>query len=299
MENLRRLAPATAAVLLLYACSIAIVSSGLMARAPEAMAAGVAFDLTLTAAALVYFLAVRPGWLRPWKLVAVVGAGLALARVLLPASAVKTQLLPIAALAAEVATLVLAVRSPFLRTLLRGELEAFAYGLGGWFMRARPARYSFLRGRPWGALVAVFTFLIVVESVVLHVALAAWSSPVAWIVSATSAYALVWIWGDFHALRLGGLELNDAALELRFGLRWRVRVPWTLIADAECSDARVAGADGLSCRVLRTDVQLTLREPIVVHGPFGLRRSVRRLALAVDFPLEFVADVRAHSRLTD
>jgi hypothetical protein len=184
--------------------------------------------------------------------------------------------------------------------LLRGELEALSFGLGGWFRRTPVQRYSFVRGRPWGVILALFGFLLLVETTALHVALAPHARVVAWVLTAMSLYALVWVAGDYHALRLGGLELREDGLVLRFGLRWRAHVPWASVAEVLVSDVRIdrrRERDVLDCRVLRTDVQLVLRAPIVASGPFGLTRPVRKVALAVDRPEAFAAEAREHMQV--
>jgi hypothetical protein len=289
----RRLAPAALALAAVYAASATLVLTGLVAHS-QAMATGVVLDLTLTAAALVYWLAVRPGWLRPARLVSVVWLGIGMARLLVPGSWAMRHVLLVVGPALEATVVVLAMRSPRLRRALRTEWEALAYGLGGWFRRAPVAGYSFVRGRPWAAVVGLVAFLVLVETTALHVALAPHSALAAWIATGSSLYALAWIAGDYHALRLGGLDVGDAALVLRFGLRWRVEIPWANVTDVVATESPGDANDRglLVCRVLRVDVLLTLREPVVAYGPFGLRRSVRRLALAVDDPARFVADVR-------
>jgi hypothetical protein len=294
--NVAKLAPAALTLAALYAACAAIAASQLMARAPATIGAGVALDLTLTAAALVYLLAVRPGHLPRRALVGVVAAGLALAHVLVPASPLTVRVLPLVGLGVEASLMVLALRSPFVRAVFRAEGEALAFGLGGWFRRTPPARegrFSSLRGRPWGAAVAALAFLFVVETAALHVALATRSHAAAWIASALSVYTLVWLLGDYHALRLTGIDVLADGLAVRVGLRWRVHVPWALVADVVATEARPEGKQVLDGRILRTDVLVTLRAEVVAHGPFGLTRRVRHLALAVDAPAAFVAAVRA------
>jgi hypothetical protein len=298
----RKLAPAAFALLAVYAACVALVLSRQVARS-EALATGVVIDLTLSAAVLVYCLAVRPGWLRPARLVSVVWLGIGLAKLLVPGSWVMRHVVLILGPALEATVVLLALRSPLLRRALRSEGEALAFGLGGWFRRSPAAGYSFVRGRPWAAVVGVIAFLVLVETSALHFVLVPHSRLAAWIATGSSLYALAWIAGDYHALRLGGLVLGDTALALRFGLRWRAEIPWTLVTQVAATDAPGGGAfaakdgDLLSCRVLRVDVLLTLREPVVAYGPFGLRRSVCRIALAVDAPERFVADVRQRMRL--
>jgi hypothetical protein len=233
--------------------------------------------------------------------VSVAWVGVGLARLIVPDAWALRHVALVVGPAIEATLVVLALRSPRLRALLRSEWEALAYGLGGWFRRAPAGGYSFVRGRPWGAILGVVAFLVLVETTALHVVLVPHAPWAAWIATASSLYALAWLAGDYHALRLGGLELGATALAIRFGLRWRASVPWTAIESVVVTEAPVErrARDVLDCRVLRTDVRLRLRSEVVAHGPFGLRRRVREIALAVDAPERFAAEVRTRMRLVD
>jgi hypothetical protein len=231
-------------------------------------------------------------------MVTVAGIGLMAARWMLPASEVKERIVPIAAIAVEVAALVGATRSARLRSMFRSELDAMAYGLGGWFRRTpagRAGTYSSIAGRPWAVLLGTFAFLLVAESAVLHVAIARLSEIAAWVATVSSAYVLLWMAADYHALRLHPIEVGAAGLVVRVGIRWRAEIAWANVAAVERSEARLTGKDVLRGWVMRTDVILTLREPVAAIGPMGIRREVRRLALAVDRPEAFVDDVRARA----
>jgi hypothetical protein len=70
-------------------------------------------------------------------------------------------------------------------------------------------------------------------------------------------------------------------------VRWRVVVPLAEIAAATPIDGRVDGA--LDFALLGPNVLLSLRSPVVAHGPFGVRRSTTQLTLSLDDRDAFLA----------
>ena len=186
-----------------------------------------------------------------------------------------------------------ALGSRVLAAILAGEVTVLVYAVGGWFRPTPPpdaSRFSMHRERRWGTIVGVLAFLVAVETAGLHVALSFWSVPAAWISTALSIYAVMWIVGDFHALRLHPLVLGADAVELEVGVRWRLRVPYADVVAAEPLDARPARAsDLLVAGVMAPNVLLSLGREVVAAGPFALRRRARRIALTVDRREAFLA----------
>src|SRR5438132_1457589 len=82
-------------------------------------------------------------------------------------------------------------------------LAIVGYAVAGW-RRPRPAATRFTATNGWSLYAGVFAFLCVVETPVVHLALHAWPTA-AWIATALSLYSVVWLAGDAHALRHGGV----------------------------------------------------------------------------------------------
>jgi len=306
-----------AAVAAVYAAVFAIVGSAMFARAPGAIAAAATFDLTVTAALLVWWLGVRRGAV-PWYVaVAVLSWGVAMARAHVPHAPLGA--LFVAGGALEVVTAgwllvrlgrvvraaraardagpigaletgLIAARIPArVAAILAAELAAVGLALTGWFRRPRPG--FAMRSTGWLLFVGVIGFLIVVETAAAHVALAMWQPVIAWISTLSSAYALVWLVGDAQAVRLYPVAIAGGALRVSIGMRWRVAIPLADIASVTQSRAVPAGA--LSLALFEPTVLVTLRAPVEVVGLLGRRRRADCIALTIDDAAGFIAALGA------
>jgi len=155
-----------------------------------------------------------------------------------------------------------------------------------------PMRFTVHRANGWPLYAGVLVFLVVVESIAVHIVLAAYVSPiVAWIMTASSLYMTLWFIGDVNLLRRGGAMIGVRELELVIGVRWRGRVPWENVRAIE--EVAKAPADALNAGVLGANVVVRLRAPTRLHGVFGRERESTAIALSIDEREAFVAAARA------
>ena len=304
-----------AALAALYAAVFAIVGSAAFARAPSVIALGVTFDLTVSATLLVWWLGVRRGAIPWWFAVATLSWGVAAARAYVPHA-------PIAALAAAgVALEVITVGWVLVRIrwVVRGARAARADGpigaleaglvagriparvaavlatelaitwlaVTGWFRRPRPG--FAMRSTGWLLFAGVLAFLIVVEAVAAHIALAMWKPLIAWISTASSLYAAVWLIGDAQAIRLYPVAIIGGALRVTVGVRGRAAIPLADIASV--TESRSAPAGALSLALMEPTVLVALRVPVEVVGLLGRRRRTECLALTIDDPKALIAAI--------
>jgi len=305
-----------AALIAVYAAIFAIVGSAMFARAPGPIALAATLDLTVTATALTWWFGVRTQALSPWIAVAVLSWGVASARRWVPHA-------PLGALVAiggalEVATVawlvvrirrvvrvaraasaegpidaiaagLVAARIPArLAAILATELAVVGLALTGWFRRPAAGGFS-MRSTGWLLYAGVFGFLVIVESAAAHLVLAMWSPLVAWIASASSAYALLWLLADAQAIRLYPVAVDGELLRVRLGIRWRAAIPVAAIASIERVRAVPDGA--LDLALVEPTVLITLRAPVELRGLLGKRRRAGRIALTIDDPKALIAAV--------
>jgi len=84
---------------------------------------------------------------------------------------------------------------------------------------------------------------ILVETVAVHM-LVRQASPIsAWILTGLSCYALLWLVGDFRALRSRLTVVAGGSLRFRMGLRWELDVSLSDIDSAFRSSAAEASED--------------------------------------------------------
>ncbi|HWO23810.1 MAG TPA: hypothetical protein VNO30_33945 [Kofleriaceae bacterium] len=293
------------------------LTSPLRDAAPPPVAIGMALDLTLTAAAATWWLGVRGAGLPRRAPLVVFGVGALTARLILPAQTQAAHLALGAGLALELlvaATVV--VRAPRLVRRLRAdaglplllrltaaledvglprlvarilasELATLPLALTGWVRRAPRAGFSVHRTHCALATHAVLAVLIAAETVALHLLLARVSPMAAWIATGSSVYALFWVIGDAHALRLGRIRVEEGAVVVEIARRWAAVIPRDSIVAVHRETAVAPGT--LDLAIETPTVALELSVPVTARGLFGRTRSGSRVALTIDDPAGFIA----------
>ncbi|MBD2768821.1 hypothetical protein IC235_13075 [Hymenobacter sp. BT664] len=178
---------------------------------------------------------------------------------------------------------------------LVSEISMFRYALLGWWVRleSREEETAFTSHRESGftALVVVGCFAVGVETATVHLLASHWSPVLANWLLVLDAYGLLFLMGHGHAVRLRPTLLATDALTLRVGFVWQISVPRAALVSIEpLRDAPAADVLNLS-KLLFTapNLLLTFAEPVVVAGPYGIRRTTRRVAVYLDQPQRFIA----------
>ena len=142
------------------------------------------------------------------------------------------------------------------------------------------------------ALLATFGGLAVLKLAAAHLVVGHWYPRVAWGLTILSAYSVLWLLAHGQAVRCRPMLVAGTTLVVRVGLLWRIAIAKKQLAGiSPITDAPAPAPDVLNAaRLLLAppNLLLTLAEPQVVSGPFGLRRTVRRLAIYVDEPAALV-----------
>lgn len=281
------------ALTVIAACAF-VVRSRLFAANPDVAAFGVTFDLTITIPLLYWFFVVRGGKASPLTVAPLFIGGTFLAALLVPRAYQQflRQLQWIAVPAAEVLLLVAVVRSKTLRgrvfEVVHSEAAMFRYAFLGW--REKPAEveghaFTVHERSGWPTVLACILVLIVAESIGMHLLLAAWKPLAAWIWTGMDLWAVIWLLGDYQALRLKRSSIDSEALHLRYGMRWSVSVPLANIVSVEelREEREWKRKDVLKVAMLEEPRWLiTFDEPVVAQGLAGLRKTIGAIALLPD-----------------
>jgi hypothetical protein len=158
--------------------------------------------------------------------------------------------------------------------IVNAEVAILAYALFCW----RKKSQRDIEG--WGAVVAAFLMLLVFESIGMHLLVQHWNVKAAWIVTALDLYGILWLLGDYHALRLRPSFVRDGVLHVRHGLRWSADVALSNIAAVEPAPLDWK-RKGILRLTLLDDPRFLIRlaEPVTVHGLAGIRRTVDTIAV--------------------
>jgi hypothetical protein len=178
-------------------------------------------------------------------------------------------------------------KSPFTGFVI-SEVSILYYALFSWRAEAEipggaVATTSHRRSGWSGVLVGV-GMIIVVESVATHFLIALWNAKLAWVLSALSAYGILWLIGDYRAMALRPTFLTSTMLRLRIGIRWKVDIPLDEIRSAapyRPSDASLPGYRKVTV-IGNPRWTVQLHRPVVLEGPFGIRRPASSLGIATD-----------------
>ncbi len=148
--------------------------------------------------------------------------------------------------------------------------------------------FSYHLRNHWTALIGVLGFLVVAETLGLHVALVARHPLVAWTLAATNLAALAWMVADWRAIRSRPMLVEADRLTLHRGLRKPIVIDRAGIVDVSLGEASFqVPADLGVFSVGRPNVIITLLAARRVG-----RKQVTRLAVFVDEPEAFVAAAR-------
>jgi hypothetical protein len=164
------------------------------------------------------------------------------------------------------------------------EISMLYYALTGWRKRA-PAGFTVHQRSGWATVVGVFVFLIGVESIGAHLVLQMWSVKAAWIVTTLDIYGVLWLLGDYQALRLRPTRIEGQTLFLSYGLRWRAAIPLAAITAIEPvhGEADWKRKDVLKVAMLdEPRLLIRLAVPQTMYGIAGITRAFEAIAILTD-----------------
>ncbi len=280
---------------------------------PGLMTLAVGLDLTLTVG-LAYLLIGRDRWPR-WRLVPLLVIGGVVALRTLPESQTRVlgpielwlaglELVAIGFLgfrvarqlrrrpkASEDADLLTALRkeageligSPRLGDAAAWELATLRYATApGAAPPDGPGVFGYVKRSDWDSLSTAILVLLVLELVPVHLLLHSWSPVAAWIVLALSIYSGFWILGERRSRARRPILLTPEGVVLRAGIRWDGLIPWDAIREIEpWSDTDHARSFKATVHD-DPELHLELRQPVRIHGAYGISRDVTGLGIRVD-----------------
>jgi len=182
-------------------------------------------------------------------------------------------------------------------SVLAYEMTVFYYLLFGWRRapKDRPGSFGYHRKTVYLAIVAVVMLAVFAELFGMHLLISLWSPVVAWIVTALSLYAVLWLIGDAHAIRLRPIRLTETMLFLRVGIRSTIDVPLESIDEFGAVNAGLPrSTPGYLKAVLLggPNFRVELNTPVDALGPYGLTMEAKTIDVHVDEPQRLETELR-------
>lgn len=171
------------------------------------------------------------------------------------------------------------------------EFSLIYYAIAGWVARYKPTLpthrpFTYHLKSGYGVTAAMIIGLSLIEIPLVHLVVHQFNPTVAWILTILTLYTVVWLIGDYHAIRLHPIVVDDIHLHLhlRAGMRWRVSIPFNQIRTIRpLTLAERQKKDGLDLSVAgNARLLLELNAPVTVQGLFGMKRVTAKIAFAVD-----------------
>jgi hypothetical protein len=175
------------------------------------------------------------------------------------------------------------------------EISIVYYAFSGWRKRA-PDGFTVHKRSGWSTVIGVFIFLIAVESIGAHLVVQMWSVKVAWVVTTLDLYGILWLLGDFHALRLRPTRIEDGMLVINYGLRWRAEIPLNAIVAIEPVRSEADWKrKGVLKMAMLDEPRLLIRfaAPRTMQGLAGITRTFDAVAILADDDAGFAEELRA------
>ncbi|WP_438009592.1 hypothetical protein WME89_13475 [Sorangium sp. So ce321] len=197
------------------------------------------------------------------------------------------------------------LRSTTAADLLARELSLLACAFFFfWLAPSAPASgeaFTVHRKSGYGAVLGVLLLLALGELAAVHLILHDTSAVASNVLLALSVYGIVWLFGDYQALRLRRVLVVRGMLLVRVGLRAEVRVS---LKDVEAIERLPASGEPdrrsgyVRCTAMGApELLIRLRRPVEAEGMFRRSRKVTCIGITVDDEAKFIRAVEARRDL--
>ncbi|CEH30889.1 hypothetical protein AM501_27990 [Aneurinibacillus migulanus] len=147
----------------------------------------------------------------------------------------------------------------------------------------------------------------IIEGAGLHFALHHVSPILAWCSTILHMYMIIWLLGDYNALRHSMFTLDDHSIHFQIGLRKSVHIPFDCIesitavrTSSEDMKQETDSFHAEACPRIDPDMgladtpqfELHLKNPVVSTGMFGRKKTIQKVYVHVDEPQAFIQAVK-------
>ncbi len=178
---------------------------------------------------------------------------------------------------------------PFFAT----EIAVLYYGFLHWGEKSpRPNEFTYHKTSGTTSLIGAFIFIVLFETIALHLLLAQWSNGAAWILTAFSTYTAVQLFGILKSFSQRPMVIQNNTVLIRYGILAETEI---MIHDIE--EVKITSNGGTSDERIKKlspfgelehhNVIIRLKHEYVLSGFYGMRKTFTHVALFVDKKEEF------------
>jgi hypothetical protein len=176
------------------------------------------------------------------------------------------------------------------------EIAVFYYAVISWKAKRGANTFTYHKKSGIVALLSVVMFIVAVETLVAHILIALRSEIFAWILTIISVYFLFQIFAHLKAVFQRPIELTGDRIFLRYGIFSDAVIDLENIEKIENSSAPFEKEKG-TCKLAllgkleQHNLKIVLKDEVVLHGFYGIKRKFKTLYLFVDEVENFSAAI--------
>ena len=173
------------------------------------------------------------------------------------------------------------------------EIGTVYYGFFHWKkITLKPNQYTYHKNTGTVTMLGAFIFIIVIETIALHLLLSKWNTTVAWVLTILSIYSGIQILGFLKSMSKRPYTIEANTLYLRYGIMSEAVIPINLIETIELSTQemefkgdirKLSPLGGMESH----NMMIILREKLTLTGLYGIKKEYKTLAFNVDEKVEF------------
>jgi hypothetical protein len=148
--------------------------------------------------------------------------------------------------------------------------------------------------------VTVFSILIVLEGILFHFVIQLWSGIAAWIFTILNIYALLYIIGLYHSIRLLPHRIHADKLIIRLGYQSNIELDIGNIENIKTTKKQGGIGEKVPketyLAMLNLDspqYEILLKEPALMKGSYGRKKYVKTIVFRTDEPHKMIAELNA------
>lgn len=196
-------------------------------------------------------------------------------------------------------TMLYLVRKDVPASMAAAELSVWYYALLSWrrksYVLSGESAFSYHNAGGYMSMMLGLALAFPVEIVGVHLLISQWSVIGAFIVTALSIYAAIWLIGDARARVMRPVAIGDGCVRLECGIQMEAVVPLSDIEEVCHSESNIGvldKADKLNYGTFyRANTWVVAKRPFEVRTMYGTKR-VRAIGLSLDDPQMFAQAIQ-------